>query len=211
MFSSDKEFAAFLLDIDAIKLSPKKPFTWASGWRSPIYTDNRKTLAYPAVRSYVTKELLRLVEEHFSNATAVAGVATGAIAQGALVAAALDLPFCYVRPKPKDHGLGNMIEGTLAKGSQVVVVEDLISTGASSLKAVEALRAEGYEVIGMIASYTYGFDIAEEAFREAGIELYTITTYETTMQVAAEKGYIKIEDIELLRCWRETPSTWMQE
>ncbi len=209
--SIDKEFALRLLDIKAIKLQPNKPFTWASGWRSPIYTDNRKTLAYPEVRSFVKNALASLVREHFPEATAVAGVATGAIAQGALVADAMNLPMCYVRPKPKDHGMGNQIEGTLPEGAKIVVVEDLISTGGSSLKAVDALRAAGFDVVGMVASYTYGFPVAEEAFAQAGLKLVTISNYESTMAVAAETGYVAADDLDLLAEWRKRHSTRMKD
>lgn len=205
-----KQFAEKLLSIKAIKLQPNDPFTWASGWHSPIYTDNRKTLAYPEIRSFVKQELVHLVHEHFADATAVAGVATGAIAQGALVADELGLPFCYVRSKAKDHGMGNIIEGTLPEGAKVVVVEDLISTGGSSLKAVEALREAGFKVVGMVASYTYGFQIAEEAFNAADLKLVTICDYEATTEIAAESGYISKEDIEVLKQWRKSPSTWKQ-
>lgn len=205
-----KQFAEKLLSIKAIKLQPNDPFTWASGWHSPIYTDNRKTLAYPEIRSFVKQELVHLVHEHFADATAVAGVATGAIAQGALVADELGLPFCYVRSKAKDHGMGNLIEGTLPEGAKVVVVEDLISTGGSSLKAVEALREAGFKVVGMVASYTYGFQIAEEAFNDADLKLVTICDYEATTEIAAESGYISKEDIEVLKQWRKSPSTWKQ-
>lgn len=205
-----KQFAEKLLSIKAIKLQPNDPFTWASGWRSPIYTDNRKTLAYPEIRSFVKQELVHLVHEHFADATAVAGVATGAIAQGAFVADELGLPFCYVRSKAKDHGMGNLIEGMLPEGAKVVVVEDLISTGGSSLKAVEALREAGFKVVGMVASYTYGFQIAEEAFNAADLKLVTICDYEVTTEIAAESGYISKEDIEVLKQWRKSPSTWKQ-
>ena len=205
-----KQFAEKLLGIKAIKLQPNDPFTWASGWRSPIYTDNRKTLAYPEILSFVKQELVHLIHENFSEATAVAGVATGAIAQGVLVAEELQLPYCYVRPKPKDHGMGNQIEGTIPEGSKVIVVEDLISTGGSSLKAVDALRAAGYDVIGMVASYTYGFPVAEEAFKAAGVKLITICDYDATTEIAAEIGYISKEDIEVLKEWRQSPSTWKQ-
>ena len=205
-----KQFAEKLLSIKAIKLQPNDPFTWASGWHSPIYTDNRKTLAYPEIRSFVKQELVHLVHEHFADATAVAGVATGAIAQGALVADELGLPFCYVRSKAKDHGMGNLIEGTLPEGAKVVVVEDLISTGGSSLKAVEALREAGFKVVGMVASYTYGFQIAEEAFNAADLKLVTICDYEATTEIAAESAYISKEDIEVLKQWRKSPSTWKQ-
>ena len=206
-----KQFATKLLGIKAIKLQPNEPFTWASGWRSPIYTDNRKTLAYPEIRSFVKQELVHLVHEHFPEAVAVAGVATGAIAQGALVAEELGMPFCYVRSKPKDHGMGNLIEGTLPEGAKVVVIEDLISTGGSSLKAVEALRQAGFDVVGMVASYTYGFPVAEEAFKAAGVKLVTIRDYDATTEIAAEVGYIKPEDLEVLKEWRKSPSTWKQD
>ena len=210
MNTIQKLFAEKLLGIKAIKLQPNDPFTWASGWRSPIYTDNRKTLAYPEVRSFVKQQLVQLIYENFSEATAVAGVATGAIAQGALVAEELGLPYCYVRPKPKDHGLGNQIEGTIPEGAKVVVVEDLISTGGSSLKAVDALRKAGYDVIGMVASYTYGFPVAEEAFKEANLKLVTICNYDVTTEIAAEIGYISKDDLEVLKEWRKSPSTWKQ-
>lgn len=211
MDQTKKALAEKLLDIKAIKLQPTTPFTWASGWKSPFYCDNRKTLSYPALRSFVKIELAHAVLEHFPEADAVAGVATGAIAQGALVAEELSLPFCYVRSKPKDHGMGNLIEGTLPEGSKVVVVEDLISTGGSSLKAVEALRQAGFEVVGMVASYTYGFPVAEEAFKNAGVQLVTLTDYEHVVEQALKTGYIKQEDIELLHEWRSDPSHWMQD
>ena len=203
-------FAEKLLAVKAIKLQPNGPVTWASGWKSPIYTDNRQTLAYPELRSFVKQELVHLVHTEFPEAEAVAGVATGAIAQGALVADELQLPYCYVRPKPKDHGMGNQIEGTLPKGAKVVVVEDLISTGGSSLKAVDALRAAGFEVVGMVASYTYGFPVAEEAFKAADVRLVTLSDYEHTTAIAAKTGYIKESDLEVLREWRKSPSTWKQ-
>ena len=203
-------FAEQLLAVKAIKLQPNDPFTWASGWKSPIYTDNRKTLAYPELRSFVKNELVHLVHTEFPEATAVAGVATGAIAQGALVADELGLPYAYVRPKPKDHGMGNQVEGELKKGIKVIVVEDLISTGGSSLKAVEALRQYGVEVIGMVASFTYGFPVAEEAFREAGVKLITLSDYAAVLEQAAETGYIKKEEIDVLNEWRKSPSTWKQ-
>lgn len=197
--------ATMLLDIKAIKLSPKEPFTWASGWKSPFYCDNRKALSYPEIRRFVKVELAHAVLEHFPEASAVAGVATGAIAQGALVAEELGLPFCYVRSKAKDHGMGNLIEGTLPEGSKVVVVEDLISTGASSLKAVEALRQSGFTIEGMVASFTYGFGVAEEAFRSAGVELVTLTDYDHVVAKAVETGYIGNADVETLHRWRSDP------
>ncbi|MBR5918932.1 MAG: orotate phosphoribosyltransferase, partial [Prevotella sp.] len=178
MDKQKQAFARKLLEIKAIKLRPQEPFTWASGWKSPIYCDNRRVNSYPEVRSYVKLRLTNLILEQFPEVEAIAGVATGAISQGALVADALNLPFAYVRPKPKDHGMGNQIEGELAAGAKVVVVEDLISTGGSSLKAVDALRQAGVEVLGMVASHTYGFPVAEEAFREAKVTLFTLTDYE---------------------------------
>ena len=201
-------FAQRLLEVQAIKLQPDSPFTWASGWKSPFYCDNRKTLSFPDLRSFVKIELCHLVQQHFPEADAVAGVATGAIAQGALVADELGLPFCYVRSKAKDHGMQNLIEGQVAEGAKVVVVEDLISTGGSSLKAVEALRQAGVEVVGMVASYTYGFPVAEEAFREAGVRLLTLTDYESVVAQALKTGYIKEDHIPVLAEWRKNPSEW---
>ena len=208
MSTLEKIFAKKLLDVKAIKLQPEAPFTWASGWKSPFYCDNRKTLAFPALRSFVKLELSRLVAERYPEAEAVAGVATGAIAQGALVADALGLPFAYVRSKPKDHGLTNLIEGDLKAGMKVVVIEDLISTGGSSLKAVEALRAHGCEVVGMVAAYTYGFPTAEKAFAEAGVELTTLTNYEAVVETALATGYIEEKHVALLHDWRSNPSEW---
>ena len=203
-----KQFAQKLMDIKAIKLQPNDPFTWASGWKSPIYTDNRKTLGHPSLRSFVKLELCHVIQEQVPEAEAVAGVATGAIAQGVLVAEELGLPYCYVRPKPKDHGMGNQVEGEIKKGSKVIVVEDLISTGGSSLKAVAALREYGVEVIGMVASFTYGFPVAEEAFREAGVKLITLSDYNAVVEQAAETGYIKEEEKAVLAEWRKDPSVW---
>ena len=203
-----KQFAQKLMDIRAIKLQPNDPFTWASGWKSPIYTDNRKTLGHPCLRSFVKLELCHVIQENFPEADAVAGVATGAIAQGALVSEELGLPYCYVRPKPKDHGMGNQVEGEIKKGSKVIVVEDLISTGGSSLKAVAALREYGVEVIGMVASFTYGFPVAEEAFHEANVKLITLSDYNAVVEQAAETGYIKEEEKAVLAEWRKDPSVW---
>ena len=200
------QLAAKLLDIKAVKLQPTDPFTWASGWKSPIYTDNRKTLAYAQLRSFVKLELCHAIQENFPEAEVVAGVATGAIAQGALVADQLGMPFCYVRPKPKDHGMGNQVE--VKAGAKVIVVEDLISTGGSSLKAVAALREAGCEVVGMVASFTYGFPVAEQAFAEAGVKLITLSDYEHVVEEAAKTGYIKDEEKAVLGEWRKNPSTW---
>ena len=205
-----KEFASRLMKVKAIKLQPENPFTWASGWKSPFYCDNRKTLSYPDLRNYVKLELVHAVLENFPEAEAVAGVATGAIAQGALVADELNLPFVYVRSKPKDHGLENLIEGELKPGMKVVVVEDLISTGGSSLKAVEAIRKNCCEVVGMVASYTYGFDVAKKAFEEAGVKLITLTDYDHVVEQAKETGYIKPEHVEVLNEWRKDPANWMK-
>ncbi len=208
MKTLEKIFAGKLLKVKAIKLQPTNPFTWASGWRSPFYCDNRKTLSYPDLRTFVKLETARLIVERFPEAEAVAGVATGAIPQGAMVADTLALPFVYVRSKPKDHGLENLIEGDLKPGSKVVVVEDLISTGGSSLKAVEAIRNYGCEVVGMVASYTYGFDVAEKAFADARVKLVTLTNYEAVVAEALRIGYIKESDVELLNEWRKNPSQW---
>lgn len=208
MKALEKIFAGKLLDIKAIKLQPNNPFTWASGWKSPFYCDNRKTLSYPELRSFVKIEIARVIMEKFPEAEAVAGVATGAIPQGALVADLLNLPFVYVRSKPKDHGLENLIEGELKPGMKVVVVEDLISTGGSSLKAVDAIRRNGCEVVGMVASYTYGFNVAVEAFQEAKVPLVTLTNYEAVLEVALKTGYISESDIPVLNEWRKDPSHW---
>ena len=208
MKTLEKLFAEKLLKIKAIKLQPANPFTWASGWKSPFYCDNRKTLSYPALRNFVKLEIARLIQEQFGEVDAIAGVATGAIPQGALVADALNLPFVYVRSTPKDHGLENLIEGELRLGMKVVVIEDLISTGGSSLKAVEAIRRDGCEVIGMVASYTYGFPVAIEAFDKANVKLVTLTNYEAVLDVALQTGYISEEDIPVLDSWRKDPAHW---
>ena len=208
MSTLKKDFASKLLEVKAIKLQPNDPFTWASGWKSPFYCDNRKTLSFPWLRSYVKLELVHTILEHFPEAEAVAGVATGAIAQGALVADELNFPYVYVRSKAKDHGMQNLIEGELPAGAKVVVVEDLISTGGSSLKAVAALREAGYQVVGMVASYTYGFLVAAQAFAEADVRLETLTDYDHVVEQALETGYIKNEDVELLHEWRKDPANW---
>lgn len=197
-----------LLKISAVKLQPDNPFTWASGWNSPIYTDNRKTLSYPEVRTFIKVELTRMVMEHFPEAEAVAGVATGAIAQGALVADELNMPYVYVRSTPKDHGLENLIEGNLKPGQKVVVIEDLVSTGKSSLKAVEAIRAAGCEVVGMLALFTYGFPVADRNFADAGVKLITLSNYEELLEAALQTRYITPDDIETLKVWRQDPSIW---
>lgn len=197
-----------LLSISAIQLQPDNPFTWASGWNSPIYTDNRKTLSYPDVRTFIKIELSRAIMEHFPDVQALAGVATGAISQGVLVADELDLPYAYVRSTPKDHGLENLIEGNLKPGQNVVVVEDLVSTGTSSLKAVQAVRDAGCKVIGMVAIFTYDFPEAATAFKDAGVELIALSNYNAMLQAALEIDYIKQEDIHALTEWRKDPAGW---
>ena len=203
-------FAARLLRINAIKLQPNNPFMWASGWKSPFYCDNRKTLSYPELRTYVKNELVHAILEHFPDVEAIACVATGAIAQGALVADTLHLPFVYVRNKPKDHGLENLIEGELKSNMKVVVVEDLISTGGSSLKAVEAIRNDACEVIGMVAAYTYGLPVAQKAFKDAKVKLITLTDYEHVVAEALKTGYISDSDVEVLHEWRKDPEHWSE-
>lgn len=204
-----KLIASKLIEVKAIKLQPNNPFTWASGWKAPIYCDNRKTLSYPQIRSLIKLELARVISETFGDVEAIAGVATGAIAQGALVADLLGLPFVYVRSSPKDHGLENLVEGELKPNSKVVVIEDLISTGGSSLKAAEAIRNFGCEVLGMVAVYTHGFPMAEQNFEKAGVKLVTLTDYDQVIEEALRTGYISAENVELLREWRKSPETWI--
>lgn len=204
----EKQVANKLLKIKAVKLQPNNPFTWASGWKSPIYCDNRKTLSYPEIRTYIKIQIARLIQESFPEVEVIAGVATGAISQGALVADALGLPFIYIRPTPKDHGLENLIEGDLKPRQKVVVIEDLISTGGSSLKAVEAIRNDGSEVLGMIAIFTYGFPVAEERFKAAKVKLTTLCDYDAVLKEALVTNYITEEDIETLKEWRENPAGW---
>ena len=203
-----KKIAQTLLQIKAIKLSPANPFTWASGWHSPIYCDNRKTLSYPAARKEIYQAFARIIAEKYPQADIIAGVATGAIACGVLTAEELGKPFIYVRSAPKDHGMANQVEGYYEPGAKVVVVEDLISTGGSSLKAVEALRNAGCEVLGMVAIFTYGFPTATADFEKAGVELETLSNYNTLIELAAEQNYIKPEEMETLREWRKSPDTW---
>ena len=205
----ERLLAEKLLKISAIILQVDNPFTWASGWNSPIYTDNRKTLSYPDIRSFIKVELTRMILENFKDAEVVAGVATGAIAQGALVADLLGLPYVYIRSTPKDHGLENLIEGNLRPGQKVVVIEDLISTGKSSLKAVDAVRAAGAEVIGMAALFTYGFPVAEENFRKAGVKLLTLSNYNAMIEAALATDYIKESDVDTLKEWRQDPANWV--
>lgn len=204
----DKHIAGLLLHCHAIKLSPLKPFQWASGWKSPIYCDNRKTLAFPEIRNSIKYSFADLIKENYLSTEAIAGVATGAIAQGALVADLLGLPFMYVRSEPKGHGLENLIEGDPKPGQKVVVIEDLISTGGSSLKAVEALRNAGCEVLGMAAVFTYGFPRAEEAFARAACPLITLSNYDALIELAMETGYVGEDLLPALRLWRRAPDTW---
>ena len=208
MKTVERLLAEKLLKISAIKLQPENPFVWASGWNSPIYTDNRRTLSYPEVRTFIKVELCRVIMENFGAVDAIAGVATGAIAQGALVAETLGLPYVYVRSAPKDHGLENLIEGNLKPGQKVVVIEDLISTGGSSLKAVEAIRNAGCEVIGMAAIFTYGFPVAARKFKSAQVELITLSNYNAMLETALETNYIKPEELETLQEWRKDPASW---
>jgi orotate phosphoribosyltransferase len=200
--------AAYLLQSKAVILEPASPFTWASGWHSPIYCDNRVTLSYPEVRDYIKKSFAEVIHTHFPNPDVIAGVATGAIAQGALVADAMNLPMVYVRASAKEHGRKNLVEGRILPGQKVVVVEDLISTGGSSLKAVEALRESGTEVLGMVAIFSYGFQVATDNFKKAGIQLHTLSDYHTLIEMALESGDIQSEQVEMLRQWRKDPSTW---
>ena len=200
-----KQTAQSLLQIKAIKLSPANLFTWASGWHSPIYCDNRKILSFPETRKLVYESFATMIAEKYPEADVIAGVATGAIAHGVLVAEKMGKPFIYVRSAPKGHGLGNQIEGNLPEGAKVVVVEDLVSTGISSLSAVEALRAAGAEVLGMVAIFTYGFPIAAEAFAKANVKLDTLSNYETLSELAAAEGYVSESDLEFLGEWRKAP------
>jgi len=203
-----KEIASYLLQIGAVKISPDKPFTWASGWHSPIYCDNRKTLSYPVIRSAIRDAFVQHVKARYPQAELIAGVATGAIAIGMLVAQELQLPFVYVRSKPKGHGMENLIEGDISMAKNVVVIEDLISTGGSSLQAVEALRGAGLDVLGMLAIFTYGFSVSEDKFRLAGVHLETLSNYHTLIQFALENQMIQHYQLESLSQWRINPSEW---
>ena len=208
---TNRRIAEFLLQSKAIKLEPASPFTWASGWKSPIYCDNRKTLSYPEIRTAIRDAYVECIRENFEIPDVIAGVATGAIAQGALVADAMDLPFIYVRSSAKGHGMQNLIEGAFVPGQRVLVIEDLISTGGSSLKAVDALREAGCQVTGMIATFTYGFEVAEKNFADHEIEVRTLTDYETMLQQAVDNGYITENQIPLLKKWRLEPEKWKGE
>jgi orotate phosphoribosyltransferase len=200
--------AAMLLQIQAIKLNTDKPFTWSSGWKSPIYCDNRLSLSYPEIRTAIKEGLVQAIQENFTTVEAIAGVATAGIPQGALVAEAMNLPFLYVRAKPKDHGMENLIEGKLTKGQKVVVIEDLISTGGSSLKVVEALRKDGAHVLGMVSIFNYGFDLASKNFYEADVSLISLSDFGHLLKYALEQKYITEDELTSLKAWRTDPSNW---
>lgn len=208
MSGSEKVIAERLLQVQAVKLNPEQPFTWASGWKSPVYCDNRRVLSFPVARDLVKSELCRLIFEKCPEAEGIAGVATAGIAWGAMVADQLKMPFVYVRSSPKDHGMGNQIEGVVNPGQKVVVVEDLVSTGKSSLSICETLRAAGAEVVAMVCIFTYGFDVAARAFEEAKIPLYNLTDYNALSNLAIEKGIIPGEQLNTLLKWRENPAAW---
>jgi len=203
-----KNVAECLLQIKAIELNKIQPFTWASGWKSPIYCDNRKTLSYPKVRTFIRQKYVETIQKEFGEIDVIAGVATGGIAQAALIAQEMELPLIYVRSSTKEHGLQNMVEGAVQAGQRVVVIEDLISTGMSSLRAVEALREKGCQVAGMVAIFSYGFETAANNFKKYSCPLYTLSDYNSMIDVAAEEGYINAEDIISLKSWREDPANW---
>ncbi|MFB9862648.1 orotate phosphoribosyltransferase [Rufibacter immobilis] len=202
------QIAAYLLETQAVRLRPEQPFKWSSGWNSPIYCDNRVTLSFPHIRSYIKNALAQAIKTQFTGVQAIAGVATAGIAQGALVADLLDLPYLYVRPEPKSHGMGNQIEGKLEAGQKIVLVEDLISTGGSSLKAAKAVQAAGGEVIGMAAIFTYGFQQADDNFAAASIPTVCLSHYNALLETAAAQGYISTEAISTLEQWRQQPEIW---
>ena len=203
-----RQIVLYLLDIGAIKLNLEDPFTWASGWKSPIYCDNRLALSYPHIRDYIKHALSSAVKDHCAGAEAIAGVATAGIPQGALVADELDLPFIYVRSKPKGHGLTNQIEGNVVANQKVAVIEDLVSTGGSSLKAVEAIRAAGMEVLGMVSIFTYGFDLSDQNFKQANVPYLSLSDYDTLIHVGIEKNIIPGAQVERLKAWRMAPDSW---
>ncbi|MGV3589703.1 MAG: orotate phosphoribosyltransferase [Adhaeribacter sp.] len=202
------QIASYLLETGAVKLRPETPFTWSSGWLSPIYCDNRVTLSYPAIRSFIKNALSEEIRMHFPEAEVIGGVATAGIAQGALVADLLDLPYIYVRPEPKSHGMGNQIEGRLLPDQKVVLIEDLVSTGGSSLKAASAVNVAGGNVIGMAAIFTYGFEKATQNFKDANIPLVCLSNYQNLLGIALEQGYIQTEMLETLSSWRKAPEKW---
>ena len=203
-----KAVAEKLLQVNAVRLNPQEPFTWASGWKSPIYCDNRKVLSFPYIRDYIKSEMCNVIFEKFPDAELLAGVATAGIAWGAMAADQLKLPYIYVRPKPKEHGLGNQIEGSYEKGQKTVVIEDLVSTGKSSLQVVDVLKAQGLEVVGMVSIFTYGFPAATEAFEAASLPYQSMTDYPSLIELALKKGIISPSQEEVLLKWRESPSTW---
>jgi orotate phosphoribosyltransferase len=203
-----KVIAEKLLQADAIRLNLDKPFTWASGWKSPIYCDNRKVLSFPYIRDFIKSELCNIVFEKFPDADVVAGVATAGIAWGAMVADQLKLPFLYVRPKPKEHGLGNQIEGFYEKGQKIIVIEDLVSTAKSSLQVVDVLRHEGLEIEGMVSIFTYGFPVATQAFEQAGVKYLSLTDYPSLIELAIQKQTVKQEEEEILLKWQQDPAKW---
>ncbi|MDB5224171.1 MAG: Orotate phosphoribosyltransferase [Chitinophagaceae bacterium] len=206
--NNKKAVAEKLLQINAIKLSPDKPFTWASGWKSPIYCDNRKILSFPFIRDFIKSEMCNVIFESFSQANLLAGVATAGIPWGAMAADQLKLPYIYVRPKPKEHGLGNQVEGFYEKGMNVVVIEDLISTGKSSLEVVKVLKNSGLEVNGLVSIFNYGFDEAQEAFKQANVPYKSLTDYHTLIELAMEKGIVSVNEEKTLLDWRENPAKW---
>jgi orotate phosphoribosyltransferase len=206
--TNEKAVAEKLLQINAIKLSPQQPFTWASGWKSPIYCDNRKVLSFPFIRDFIKSEMCSVIFEKFPEADILAGVATAGIAWGAMAADQLKLPYVYVRPKPKEHGLGNQIEGHLEKGLKVVVIEDLISTGKSSLQVCDVLKAAEVEIIGMVSIFTYGFTVADKAFEAAGIPYCSLTNYPTLIDLAIEKGIVSPDQQKTLLNWSTDPANW---
>jgi orotate phosphoribosyltransferase len=206
--TNEKAVAEKLLQVGAVKLNPETPFTWASGWKSPIYCDNRKVLSFPFVRDFIKSELCNVIFEHFPQADVLAGVATAGIPWGAMAADQLKLPYIYVRPKPKEHGLGNQIEGYYTAGQRVLVIEDLISTGKSSLQVVDVLRNAGMEVAGMVSIFTYGFAIADKAFDQANVPYRSLTNYEHLISLAVEKGQVSAETEKLLLQWRIDPAHW---
>jgi orotate phosphoribosyltransferase len=212
IFNKDKalKVAEFLLQIKAIKLQPKNPYKWASGWNSPIYCDNRITLSYPNIRTFIRQSYSEAVLEYFGKPDVIAGVATGGLAQGALIAQELGLPFIYVRSEPKAHGMGNQIEGAYEKGQKVVVIEDLISTGGSSVKAIEALQNAGLDVKGLIATFSYGFKVAEENFQKVNCPFITLTNYDLMIESALKKDYVNESDMQSLKLWKEDPANWLK-
>jgi orotate phosphoribosyltransferase len=206
--TNEKTVAEKLLQVNAVKLNPKEPFTWASGWKSPIYCDNRKVLGYPYVRDFIKSEMCNVLFEQFPDAELLAGVATAGIAWGAMSADQLKLPYIYVRPKPKEHGLGNQIEGYYEKGMKTVIIEDLISTGKSSLQVVDVVRTAGLEVVGMVSIFNYGFEVADKACEAAGVKFISLTNYQTLISLAVEKGLVALEDQNTLLKWSQDPAGW---